>query len=63
MCQMRIVLKQDDQEKVVLENAAFLSVTDDGIMVNALFEEPHRIRGVAITSMDFLENKIMLKKR
>ena len=62
MCQMRIILKQDDQEKTLLENAAFLSVTDDGITVNALLEKPHHIRGVKIESMDFLESRLMLRK-
>ncbi len=62
MCQMRIVLKENDHEKVVLENAAALKVTDAELVVNAMFEEPLHIRDVAIDSIDFLENKLTLKR-
>jgi len=62
MCQMRIILKQGGSEEVVLENAALLKVTDDGILVNALFEQPKLIRGAAVSGIDFLENKVTLIK-
>ena len=62
MCQMRIILKQGDSEEVVLENAALLKVTDKGILVNALFEQPKLIRGAAVSAIDFLENKVTLIK-
>jgi len=58
MCQMRIILKQGDTEEVVLENAALLKVTDEGILVNALFEPPKFIPGAAVSGIDFLENKV-----
>lgn len=62
MCQMRIVMKENDHEEIVLENAAALTVVDDGIVVNAMFEEPLRIRDAAIDRIDFLENKLTLKR-
>jgi len=62
MCQMRIILKQGDSEEVVLENAALLKVTDDGILINALFEPPKLIQGAAVSEIDFLENKVTLIK-
>ena len=62
MCQMRIVLKQGDSEEVVLENAALLKVTDEGILVNALFEQPKLIQGAAVSGFDFLENTVTLTK-
>ena len=60
MCQMRIILKAGSSEEVVLENAALLSVTDEGILVNALFEQPKLIQGAAVSAIDFLENKVTL---
>ena len=63
MCQIRIVLKRDNQEEVLLENVASLKVTDEGILVHALFEEPQCIREVTIDSVDFLENKLTLIKK
>lgn len=62
MCQMRIILKQGDREEVVLENAALLQVTAEGIMVNAMFEPPKLILGAAVSRIDFLENKVTMVK-
>ena len=60
MCQMRIVLKQGGSEKVVLENAALLEVTAEGIRVSALFEEPVLIPGAEVCDIDFLKSKLTL---
>ncbi len=58
MCQMRIVMKKDDAEEVILENAALLEATDDGIRVNALFEEPKFIKGARVSAIDFLQGRV-----
>ena len=60
MCQMRIVLKQGEREEVVLENAALLKVTAEGILVNAMFEPPKLIPDASVSVIDFLENKVTL---
>jgi len=62
MCQMRIVLKENDHEEVVLENAACLKVTDAGILVNALFEQPKLVPGVTLAGIDFLSSTVTLTK-
>lgn len=62
MCQMRIILKQGDNQEVVLENAAFLKVTADGILINALFEPPRLIQGAAVSGIDFLENTVTVTR-
>ena len=61
MCQMRIILKREDLEEEVLHDAAFLTVTGDGILVNALLDAPVRIQNAVIDSIDFLESKLILK--
>ncbi len=62
MCQMRIIMQQDDHEEVLLEDAVSLNVTDDAIVVAALLEEPLQIREAAIDSIDFLANTLILKR-
>ena len=58
MCQMSIILVQDGKEEVILENASLLEVTDDGVRVSALFEEPKLIRGAMVRAIDFLHGKV-----
>lgn len=61
MCQMRIILKnQDGGCEVVLENAGLLTVTPEGIQVSALFGQPQLIRDAEVAGMDFLESTITL---
>ena len=62
MCQMRIILKQDHCAEIILENAAFLQVVDDGIRVSALFEPEKLIQGAAVSGIDFLANEVTLIK-
>ncbi len=62
MCQMRIVLKNKGGQEVVLENAARLKVTADGIEVNAMFEAPKLVAGAVISGIDFMENEVTLVK-
>jgi predicted RNA-binding protein len=59
---MRIILKQGDREEVVLENAALLKVTAEGIVVSAMFESPRLIPDAAVTLIDFLENKVTVTR-
>ncbi|MEI7899215.1 MAG: CooT family nickel-binding protein [bacterium] len=60
---MRIILKEGGSEQIVLENASLLEVTDKGVMVSALFEEPKMIRGAEVRSIDFLNGKVTVAKR
>ena len=62
MCQMKIILKDGGDEKVVLENAALLEVTGEGILVNAMFEPPQIIQGASVRRIDFLENRVTLTR-
>ncbi|MGV1100638.1 CooT family nickel-binding protein [Thiovibrio sp. JS02] len=62
MCQMSIILEQDGKEEVFLENASFLEVTEEGVRVSALFEEPRLIKGGAVRSVDFLKGRVTVTK-
>ncbi|MDG4475332.1 CooT family nickel-binding protein [Thiovibrio frasassiensis] len=59
---MSIILVGDGKEEVLLENASLLEVTDDGVRVSALFEEPKFIRGAAVRAIDFLHGKVTVTK-
>ena len=56
------MLKQGGREEVVLENAALLDVTEEGVTVSALFEQPKLIRDAAVGNIDFLKNEVTLIK-
>ncbi len=60
MCQMRIILKDGGSEKVVLENAATLKATEEGVFVSAIFEEPHLVPGATVSGIDFLQGDVTL---
>jgi predicted RNA-binding protein len=55
---MSIVLQRGSCEEIFLENAAFLRVTDEGILVNKLFEEPKLIEHARVTGIDFLQGRV-----
>ena len=63
MCQMKIILKQGENEEVVLENASTLDVTEKGVTVSAMFEHPVVIQGGTVRSIDFLNGRVTLTKR
>lgn len=58
MCEMTIVMKQDGRESVLAEHAATLEVTETGLLVGSLLDEPRRIDGVTVRSIDFLHGKL-----
>ena len=63
MCQMKIILKQAESEEVVLENASILELTDKGVMVSAMFEQPKLIPGAEVSYIDFLNGRVTVTKR
>ncbi|MEI6564072.1 MAG: CooT family nickel-binding protein [bacterium] len=60
---MKIILKQGDNEEVVLENASMLEVIGKGVKVSALFEQPKIIQGAEVHSIDFLNGRVTVTKR
>ncbi len=61
MCQMSIILEQNGREEVLLKNAAKLTVTGEGILVSALFEEPKIIKNAVVHEIDFLDGTVKLR--
>lgn len=60
MCQMSVLLEKGDTPEIVMENVSQLEVTDDGVKVSTLFEEPKVITNVQVTRIDFLNGKVFL---
>ena len=54
MCQMSVLLDKGDIPEIVMENVSQLEVTDDGVKVSTLFEEPKTIPDVIVTRIDFM---------
>jgi predicted RNA-binding protein len=63
MCQMKVVLDENGKEDVIMENVTRLQVSDTAIEVAAFFEAPIKVEEVFIETIDFLEGKVVLKKR
>lgn len=60
MCQMNVVLVHDGQQDTVMENASVLEVTEAGISVSTLFEEPKLLKDAKIKKIDFLGGTVTL---
>ena len=60
MCQMNVVLDHDGEQEKVMENVTRLEVTDDGILVSTLFEEPKLVKSARVKDIDFLSGKVIL---
>ena len=60
MCQMSIVLEKNNDLEKIMENVSLLEVTDAGITISTLFEEPKTVPNVVIKKIDFLEGIVTL---
>ena len=60
MCQMSVYLEEEDREKLILENATLLEVTEQGASVTTLFEEPKTVAGAQVKKIDFLAGTVIL---
>lgn len=60
MCQMSVLLEKGDNPEIIMENVSQLEVTDEGVKVSTLFEDPKVIPEVQVTRIDFLNGKVFL---
>ncbi len=63
MCQMSIVIEENGDKRTIVENASALEVTDDGVEVRVLFDEPTRVPGMMVARIDFLDGVVTLAPR
>ena len=62
MRQISVVVEQDGEQENVLDNVTGLKVTEEGIVLTTLFEEPLSVPDVAISRIDFLGGKVILNR-
>jgi predicted RNA-binding protein len=60
MCQMNVMLDHDGQQEKVMENVTSLEVTDKGVVVSTLFEEPKLVEAARVKSIDFVGGTVTL---
>ena len=63
MCQMKVVLDQDDGQEKIMENVTHLEVTAEGVLVSAFFEEPKLVKSAWVKNIDFLGGTVTLDKK
>ena len=63
MCQMTVVLDQDDGQEKIMENATHLEVTGEGVLVSTFFEEPKLVKSAWVKNIDFLGGTVTLDKK
>ena len=62
MCQISVVVEKNGEQEKVMDNVTSLQVTDTGIILTTLFEEPLTVPDVAVTKIDFLGGKVVLNQ-
>ena len=60
MCQINVVVEREGGREPVMEAVTGLEVTDDGVVLSTFFEEPLKVPGVHIGSIDFLGGSVVL---
>ncbi len=60
MCQMNVVLKNNDRQENIMENVTNLEVTNEGVLVSAFFEDPKLVKSARVKSIDFLGGTVTL---
>ncbi len=63
MCQMNVVYEKEGTTEKVMDNVTRLEVTDDGVRVEAFFEEPALVPAAVVKRIDFLNNTVVLADR
>lgn len=62
MCQMSVLIREDENEELVMESVTRLEVKNDGVEVSTFFEDPKFVQGVQVQVIDFLGGKVFLGK-
>jgi predicted RNA-binding protein len=59
MCQATVYLVQDGQEEEILRDVVLLEPAEDGLRLQAFFEEPITVRA-RVDRIDFLKHTVTL---
>ena len=61
MCQMSVLVRENEKEELVMESVTRLEVKDNGVEVSTFFEAPKFVEGVKVQEIDFLGGKVFLQ--
>ncbi|MEA3469345.1 MAG: CooT family nickel-binding protein [Thermodesulfobacteriota bacterium] len=59
---MSVLVRENEEEELVMESVTRLDVKDGGVEVSTFFEEPKFVPGVQVQTIDFLGGKVFLGK-
>ena len=59
MCQATVYLAQDGQEKEIMRDVILLEPVEEGLILQAFFEEPVTVRA-RVERIDFLKHTVTL---
>jgi predicted RNA-binding protein len=59
MCQATVILVQDGEEQVIMRDVILLMPQEDGLQLQALFEEPVTVKA-EVSRIDFLKHTVTL---
>jgi len=59
MCQATVYLAQDGQEKEIMRDVILLEPVEDGLQLQAFFEEPVTVKA-QVSRIDFLKHSVIL---
>ncbi len=57
---MSVLVRSDEEEKVVMESTVRLVVKNNGVELSTFFEEPVFVADVQVEEIDFLGGKVFL---
>ena len=63
MCQMNVVLEHDGEQEKIMDNVTHLEVTDEGVVVSTLFEEPKLVKSAWVKNIDFQSGLVVLDNK
>jgi predicted RNA-binding protein len=59
---MNVVLEHEGEQEKIMENVTNLEVTDEGIIVSTLFEEPKMVKSARVKNIDFQGGTVVLSE-
>ena len=63
MCQMSVVLEHEGERQKIMDNVTHLEVTEEGVVVSTLFEEPKLVESAWVKSIDFMGGTVTLDNK
>lgn len=60
---MSVVLEHEGEREKIMDNVTHLEVTEEGVVVSTLFEEPKLVESAWVKSIDFMAGTVTLDNK